>query len=524
MVRPGIGLKPLIALQLIIVVSVCAALVSLAAVRLYGHGFVGQLARHSQLHLTLLASSLQQTCPDLNTDCVKNQFQEWIVPQQEGQEPVQALSLIGKAGAVASWSGPAVITGNNLSQGSFEVTQNELGQPWLLVEAPIDSNFRLRAAFSMNHLDLTRTRLSLGVILYAALVTGALILLGWILLFRSIVRPVDKLLQLASQVSEQGDLSFFLGADSGSELGRLGLSLGRMARRIEDDQTKLKSHISRLEELNRDLHQAQMMMIRQEKLASVGLLAAGLAHEVGNPMAAILGYIGMLRTEEVDPNEQQNILQRVEREAERIDRIIRDLLAYSRPSKGEVLPCSPQQLVEDAAALLRSQKKFKHVHVKLQLQENLPLVACDPDLVRQVLVNLLFNSMHAVSHQGHIWISVACAQRDQGQRLHWPNGTPDFFSQDELHQLVPPREGRSLPADKRAVIFAVIDDGPGIPKKNLVRIFDPFFTSKEPGQGTGLGLSLCQTAVQSMDGEIWVYSIPGQGTQLAFWLPEANQL
>jgi hypothetical protein len=296
-----------------------------------------------------------------------------------------------------------------------------------------------------------------------------------------------------------------------------------MARRLDSDQHRLKEQIAQLERLNRELSQAQQGLIRSEKLASVGRLAAGLAHEVGNPLSAILGYVELLQTGDIPVAERADVLARVEKEVERVDRIIRDLLAYSRPGKGETTIITPARLFEESLALLRPQKKFKQVTVAVEVSGQLPVVSADFDQLRQILVNLLFNALDAVAEGGHLWLRAVGLQRGADGALGWLGhpGEPPFFALGDLHAIRPPRSGAGLPADRPVVVFSVTDDGHGIAPGDLGKVFDPFFTTKEPGRGTGLGLAICHSTVTALGGEIWVFSQPGRGTQLAFTIPAA---
>jgi len=254
----------------------------------------------------------------------------------------------------------------------------------------------------------------------------------------------------------------------------------------------------------------------------VGRLAAGLAHEVGNPIAAVLGYVSMLRTERIPAEEAAEMLARVEREVERVDRIIRDLLAYSRPGRGSVAPHGLAPLVEDALGLLRPQKKWRAIGCTLELAEGLPPALVDADLLRQVLVNLLLNALDALPEGGRMWVRAAAVRREASGEVAWEGGPPASFALGELHAVELPRGGAGLPAGRRALVVSVTDDGPGIAPQDLPRVFDPFFTTKEPGRGTGLGLAICQSAVAGMGGELWAWSRPGVGTQLAFFVLAAD--
>jgi signal transduction histidine kinase len=150
----------------------------------------------------------------------------------------------------------------------------------------------------------------------------------------------------------------------------------------------------------------------------------------------------------------------------------------------------------------------------------LPQVRADPDLICQVLVNLMLNALDAVESGGHIWVRAALLERSAGGELLWP-GDPEFFNLGEVHRIRPPEDGKAIAPGGRVVVFTVVDDGPGIAEENLTRVFDPFYTTKEPGQGTGLGLAICHSSVHALGGEIWVYAKPGSGTQMAFSLPVA---
>jgi signal transduction histidine kinase len=214
----------------------------------------------------------------------------------------------------------------------------------------------------------------------------------------------------------------------------------------------------------------------------------------------------------------------VQSEVERIDTIIRDLLAYSRPGRDNVVAAGPAELVESAMALIRPQKKYKLIEFKVELPADLPTVRADPDLMRQVLVNLMLNALDAVESGGHIWVRAAVLGRTAEGGLEWPGHPqgPGFFDLGEIHRIRPPEDGKGIKPGERVVVFTVVDDGPGIAEEDLTRIFDPFFTTKEPGEGTGLGLAICHSSVHALSGEIWVYSKPGQGTQMAFSLPASQ--
>jgi two-component system NtrC family sensor kinase len=182
------------------------------------------------------------------------------------------------------------------------------------------------------------------------------------------------------------------------------------------------------------------------------------------------------------------------------------------------------ELAEEAMSLIRPQKEFRRVNFAMEVAPDLPAVQTDPDLVRQVLVNLLINALDAVGEGGHVWFRATAMAYTSQDGIAWPghDAEPDFFEAGAVHRIQPPRDGQDLGEGRVVVVFSVVDDGPGIPEANLGRVFDPFYSTKEPGKGTGLGLAICHAAVQALGGEIWAWSKAGQGTQMAFYLPAAN--
>ena len=233
-------------------------------------------------------------------------------------------------------------------------------------------------------------------------------------------------------------------------------------------------------------NQLERQLFHSEKLASVGLLAAGVAHEIGNPLAAILGYTQILKKPDQDPAVRQEWLTAIQSEAERIERIIKELLAYSRPSQGLRDRLAINEAVSSILAMLTNQKLFRGVEVSMDLDPADPAVIMDRDHLTQVMVNLVVNAAHALNGRG--WIKV--------------------------------RTG----IDKSAVVISVRDNGPGVPVELIERIFDPFFTTKEVGQGTGLGLSICHRIVESEGGSIRLNDPePGAGAEFEIRLPLAEE-
>jgi signal transduction histidine kinase len=275
------------------------------------------------------------------------------------------------------------------------------------------------------------------------------------------------------------------------------------------------------------LKETQQEVIQSEKLASVGLLAAGVAHEVGNPLGAVLGYITMLEQGVADPQERKDYLKRMERELLRIDGIVRDLREYSRPSPRKIVPTDLNGVVRDTVNMLKRQRDFRAIRFELYLENPLPQVSVDPGQVQQVLVNLFLNAKDAMDCEGRLRI-ISRTARYGAPKMNRQAGParreddPPGIDYRLLRRRNPARkwpflEGQGL------VEIDVVDTGPGISEEDLPRVFDPFFTTKEAGHGTGLGLSVSQRIIESFYGDIRITSDPNKSTRVRIRMPVLEQ-
>ncbi len=319
------------------------------------------------------------------------------------------------------------------------------------------------------------------VLLFSAVIAG----FGYALLTRVLLGPLRQILEATERVA-RGDLEVRVQVTEDNELGALAHGFNRMTEQIKLQQQDLRRNLEALERANRELERTQNQLIFSEKLASVGRLAAGVAHEIGNPLSATLGYLELLKRNPELGAEDRDVLQRIEKELERIHRIIRELLDYSRPPKSEPEAVTVNQVVSSAVNLVSTQKGFPAIETALRLEHGLPAVRGSSHDLQQLLVNLILNAVDAMPKGGRLTISTA------------------------PHIVDPP-----------GVEIRVEDTGEGIARENLRRIFDPFFTTREPGRGTGLGLSICSRIVESMAGRIEVESEPGRGSAFTVVLPAA---
>jgi two-component system NtrC family sensor kinase len=369
------------------------------------------------------------------------------------------------------------------------------------------------------------------ILIFLVLDAIVLIAFGSFLLSRVLVKPLKDLLRLTQKISE-GDFSHTIEVTSKNEIGQLISSFNRMLERLRENQESIGDHLRSLELANKKLKQAQEELIRTEKLASIGRFAAGVAHEVGNPLGAILGYTSILEKNGVEREESKDYLKRIEMEIERINRIVRELLHFAKPSKFEVRDIEVNKTIENTLSLLSHQKNFKDIETQLDLQADLPMIQGDESQLSQVFLNIILNAIDAMPNGGHLRI----------QTNHLV--VEDLLGESFFQPLYPPRrKGDPMESDysrlrkpdpvstlftkfskgDRLVKIRISDSGMGIEQEDLERIFDPFFTTKEPDKGTGLGLSISLRIVESMGGKITVESEVGKGSAFEIYFPATDQ-
>ncbi len=317
---------------------------------------------------------------------------------------------------------------------------------------------------------------------YFALDFILLLGIGSYILSRIVVRPVDRLLAATERITG-GEYGSRIAVSGPMELASLAESFNKMSETLKQKQEEVGSHVRALEEANINLKQAREEAVRSEKMASVGLLAAGTAHEIGTPRASVMGYAEILASElEHDPT-QADYLKRIMDGCNRIDRIVRGLLDYARPRAPSREQVDAGALLLDTVELLQHQGQLKKCTVETVVESALPLVTLDPYQLQQVFINLMMNGADAMESGG---VMVTSATH---------NPVEDVVRID------------------------IRDTGSGIKTENLSRIFDPFFTTKDPGRGTGLGLAIAARIMESFGGRILVESRPGEGSCFSLVLP-----
>lgn len=324
-------------------------------------------------------------------------------------------------------------------------------------------------------------------ILYFALVIPFLLLLGWYLLFRPLARTLAELNAAADECLEETPVP----------ARRVGLPdiiriLRQIRRQIRYQKEKMQDIEAALQRMREELTLLRQEMIHSEKLATVGKMTAGIMHEIGNPLAALIGYVELLLPGRCPAEQQLDFLQRIESELLRINQMIKDVLGLSRASSPCIESISLNDSIRQVLSLLSHQKTMQYVTIQLRLDHNLPLVQADAQQLKQILLNLFDNAVYAMPVGGTLRITSALKPYDKE-------------------------------VERSIVILEIEDTGTGIPPENLEKIFDPFFTTKPAGEGNGLGLSISRRIMESFGGEISVSSDIGAGTRfsLIFRTPEA---
>jgi signal transduction histidine kinase len=249
-----------------------------------------------------------------------------------------------------------------------------------------------------------------------------------------------------------------------------------------------------LQDQYRQLRETQARLLQSEKLAAIGELVAGVAHELNNPLSGVILYAQLFQQRHGDENKD---IQQIVTQAHRAASIVRSLLDFSRQRPPEQSPTHMNNLLRSTIEFMAYELRTHNVQVSLQLAQDLPVVMADPHQMQQVFVNLITNALQAMQLNG-------------GQRL-WVE-TAVTLPRSPVHRK------KTLPGPP-IVQISFRDEGPGIPPELQTRVFDPFFTTKPVGQGTGLGLSVCHGIISEHGGEIWLESHSGYGTTFYLTLP-----
>lgn len=351
----------------------------------------------------------------------------------------------------------------------------------------LDTNLSLAAA------DAGLTQSTRRLLAYTLIAVLLIAFLSGLFVWQVVQKPVKRLTTGTHKLS-QGERGYQIEAGSNDELGELADSFNRMSLQLRNDEVEITSWTrtleNRVEEKTRELKRAHEHVLQVEKMASVGKLAAVVAHEINNPLSSILTYAKLLRRWMERPDggqgkreEAEQCLELIAAESRRCGDLVKNLLTFSRAQPINLQPTDIAAVVNRCYRLIQHQLELSNIQWQAEIAPGLPLVICDGAQIEQVLLALAMNAIDAMPRGGNLWLSAA-----------------------------PAAGGRQLE-------LRVRDDGTGIAPEILPQIFEPFLTTKETGHGVGLGLAISRSIVERHGGSIEAQSELGRGTNFTVHLP-----
>lgn len=305
---------------------------------------------------------------------------------------------------------------------------------------------------------------------------------------RLFVRPVNRLLDISRKFTDGQEFQV-LSTQTKGPFRVLASSLQSMLNKIKEDNTALRTHVSELKILNKELLENKKQIVKSEKLASVGRLSAGFAHEIGNPLSIVQGYVELLKRDNIDNSDRKNFASKAQIELDRINKLILEMLDFSKPAESNEISVNLNEMVLEVIDLLRVEKRVKSCQIYHQLLDHGPIVLIEKDSLKQVIMNCVLNAADSYKDS-----------KDPDRPIHIVVYRND--SEVDTYYSI-----------------SIEDKGEGIDEETLSLVFDPFFTTKEPGEGTGLGLFVSHMLMERMGGQIRVQPGKKLGTRVEIEFP-----
>ena len=351
----------------------------------------------------------------------------------------------------------------------------------------LDTNLSLAKA------DVQLAESSQRMIAYTACALLLIALLSWFFVWEVVGRPV-KALERGTERLAAGDLGYQIDVRSKDEIGELAHSFNAMSSQLKTEHNEnvawTRTLEQRVEHKTRELKRAHEHALHTEKMASIGKMAAVLAHEINNPLSGILTYAKLLRkwidNEDAGKSHRRDVcdsLDLIASESRRCGDLVKNLLTFSRTTPINLQATNLNQVIDRSLRLIQHQLDLAGIHVQPDLDPELPLIVCDGAQIEQVLLALMMNALDAMPQGGNLWVTT------------------------------------KLGREENIVRIVVRDDGCGIPPEILPRLFEPFLTTKETGRGVGLGLAISRSILERHNGDIEVHSEVGRGTTFTVTLP-----
>ena len=360
-----------------------------------------------------------------------------------------------------------------------------------LLEEKAASDSRLEAignacvvvSMAATYAEMRQLYTGLGLLTTGIIAMGVLVT---ILLVRIVVKPIRSLVAATRRIAA-GDLGEVVESESRDELGELAVSFNLMTGELRRSRQERENYSAELERQvrirSKELEEAQSQLVQAEKMSAVGLLVSGVAHELNNPLAGVVGFSQLLLKEDVAERVRRG-LERINKEAERCKKIVQNLQTFARKHKPEKDYIGINGILESCIDLRAYQLRVDNIKVVADLDPALPKTMADFHQLQQVFINIMVNAQQAMVAQSSGGTLTVRTRTDGGQ-----------------------------------IRVEMRDSGPGIPEEILPRLFDPFFTTKEVGQGTGLGLSICYGIIEEHRGRIYARNAPDGGAIFVVEIP-----